>query len=189
MTMTACGFPGCKLCYTGLFNPTAEPHFHSVSDKNKTNFTYCIKKHKQIKSFYVIGALRNPNIVKFADDLQAEGYEAFCDWISPGPDADDYLRDYAKARGLNYKQTLQTYAARHIFEFDKFHLDRCDAAVLFMPAGKSAHMELTYTIGRGKPGFVVFDSEPERVDVMYQFATDLFFSQQEFFNYLKEMKQ
>src|SRR5882672_10649970 len=85
---------------------------------------------KKIKSFYVIGSLRNPDIVPFANKLQAKGYEAFCDWKSPGPDADDFLRDYAKARGLNYKQTLQTYAAKHIHEFDKFHLDRCDAAVL-----------------------------------------------------------
>ena len=58
-------------------------------------------KRKKIKSFYVIGSLRNPEIVPFANKLQAEGYEAFCDWKSPGPDADDYLRDYAKARGLN----------------------------------------------------------------------------------------
>lgn len=140
----------------------------------------------KIESFYVIGSLRNAEIVQFANDLQAEGYEAFCDWKSPGPDADDFLRDYAKERGLNYKQTLQTYAAKHIYEFDKFHLDRTDASVLFMPGGKSAHLELGYTIGKGKPGFVVFNSIPERIDVMYQFATDIFFSKEEFFKYLKE---
>lgn len=141
-----------------------------------------------IKSFYVIGSLRNPDVVEFANALQAEGYEAFADWKSPGPDADDYLRDYAKARSLNYKQTLQTYAAKHIYEFDKFHLDRTDAAVLLMPGGRSAHLELGYTIGKGKPGFIVFDSVPERIDVMYQFATDIFFSKEEFFKYLKEAK-
>lgn len=138
-----------------------------------------------IKSFYVIGSLRNPEIVSFANELQMEGYEAFCDWQSPGPDADDYLRDYAKARGLNYKQTLQTYAAKHIFEFDKFHLDRTDAAVLLMQGGRSAHLEFGYVRGKGKPGFIIFDKEPERVDVMYQFASDIFFSKQEFFEYLK----
>ena len=144
---------------------------------------------KKIKSFYVIGSLRNPNIVPFANALQAEGYEAFCDWKSPGPDADDFLRDYAKARGLNYKQTLQTYAARQIYEFDKKHLDRCDAAVVLMPAGKSAHLEAGYTIGKGKPCFIVFDAEPERIDVMYGFLTETFFSQQEFFEYLKSNNQ
>lgn len=146
------------------------------------------KKIRAIKSFYVIGSLRNEKIIQFANDLQTEGYEAFCDWKSPGPQADDYLRDYAKERGLNYKQTLQTYAAQHIFEFDVHHLNRTDAAVLFMPAGRSGHLELGFILGKGKPGFIVFDEVPERVDVMQQFATDLFFSQQEFFDYLKENK-
>ena len=139
----------------------------------------------KIESFYVIGSLRNPEIVQFANELQALGYEAFADWKSAGPDADDFLRDYSKDRGLNYKQALQTPAAKNIFQFDKFHLDRTDAAVFLMPGGRSAHLELGYTIGKGKPGFIVFDKEPERVDVMYQFATEIFFSKLEFFEYLK----
>src|ERR1700731_2077520 len=142
-----------------------------------------------IKSFYVIGSLRNPEIAPFANKLQAEGYDAFWDWETTRPDVDDFLRDFAKARGLNYKQTLQTYAARQIYEFDKKHLDRTDAAVVLMPAGKSAHLEAGYTIGKGKPCFIVFDQEPERVDVMYGFLTETFFSQQEFFEYLKSNNQ
>lgn len=139
-----------------------------------------------LNSFYIIGSLRNPAIPEFANELQAEGYEVFADWFSAGPDADDFWRDYSKIRGLNYKQALQSYAAKHVFEFDKFHLDRCDAAVLLMPGGKSAHLELGYTRGQGKPGFIVFDQEPERYDVMVQFATEIFFSKQEFFQYLKK---
>lgn len=138
-----------------------------------------------MKSFYIIGSLRNPAIPEFANELQAQGYEAFADWFSPGPDADDFWRDYSKVRGLTYAQALESYAARHVFEFDKFHLDRCDAAVLLMPGGKSTHLELGYTIGRGKPGFIVFNEEPERYDVMVQFATKVFFSRLEFFEYLK----
>jgi len=147
----------------------------------------CGKKKTQSKihSIYIIGALRNPKVPEFANEIQALGIEAFADWFSPGPDADDFWRDYSKARGLTYKQALQSYAAKHVFEFDKFHLDRCDAAVLLMPGGKSAHLELGYTIGRGKPGFIVFEEVPERYDVMVQFATSIFFSRNEFFEYLK----
>jgi hypothetical protein len=39
-----------------------------------------------------------------------------------------------------------------------------------MPAGKSGHLELGYAIGSGKRGFVCFDQEPDRWDVMYRFA-------------------
>jgi nucleoside 2-deoxyribosyltransferase len=46
-----------------------------------------------------------------------------------------------------------------------------------MPAGKSGHLELGYVSGKGKPTYVLFDHEPERWDVMYQFATGgVFFS-------------
>jgi len=49
---------------------------------------------KKIKSIYIIGSLRNPEIPKFANELQAQGFEAFADWYSPGPQADDFWRDY-----------------------------------------------------------------------------------------------
>lgn len=138
-----------------------------------------------MKSIYIIGALRNPKVVEFANELEKLGLEAFADWISPGPDADDYLRDYSRARGRNYKQTLQSYAAKHIFEFDLHHINRCDAAIMLMPCGKSGHLELGYVIGRGKPGYILFDAEPERVDVMYQFATGIFFDKKELLDKLR----
>jgi len=140
-----------------------------------------------VKSIYIIGALRNKAIPEFANELQQLGFEAFADWFSPGPDADDFWRDYSKARGLTYKQALESYAARHIFDFDKYHLDRCDLAVMLMPAGKSGHLELGYIIGRGKPGYILFDGEPERYDVMVQFATGIFFNKQELFDKLREL--
>jgi nucleoside 2-deoxyribosyltransferase len=141
-----------------------------------------------IKSIYIIGSLRNPEIPKFANELQALGFEAFADWFSPGPEADDFWRNYSKERGLTYKQALESHAAKHVFEFDKSHLDRCDAAVMLMPAGKSGHLELGYTIGRGKPGYILFDQEPERYDVMVQFATQVFFKKEDLFYELKEVQ-
>lgn len=153
----------------------------------KGDILFHLPERPKIKSLYIIGALKNKNIPQFANEIEALGFEAFADWFSPGSEADSKWREYSIARGLNYKQALQSYGAKHIFEFDKFHLDRCDAAVLLAPAGKSAHTELGYTIGKGKPGFIVFDEDlPDRFDVMVQFATRIFFSKQEFFQYLKE---
>lgn len=129
-----------------------------------------------IKSVYIIGALRNPEVPKLANEIQSLGIEGFSDWFSPGPDADDFWRNYSKERGLSYGEALKSYAATHVFEFDKYHLDRCDAAVMLMPAGKSGHLELGYAVGTGKPGYILFDEEPERYDVMVQFATGIFFS-------------
>jgi nucleoside 2-deoxyribosyltransferase len=125
-----------------------------------------------IKSVYIIGSLRNEQVVKVGNKLREAGIEGFDDWSSPGPEADDYWRKYSEARGQTYKEALNSWAAKHVFEFDKHHLDRCDAAILVCPAGKSCHLELGYMVGRGKPTWVLMD-DPERWDVMYQFATGI----------------
>jgi hypothetical protein len=62
------------------------------------------------------------------------------------------------------QQQTTGHAAGHAFTFDNSLLDRCGAAVLALPGGKSAHLELGYMIGSGKKGFVPFDKEPERWD-------------------------
>lgn len=143
-----------------------------------------------VKSFYVIGSLRNPGIPEFANQIEALGVEAFADWYSPGPNADDHLKEYAKARGWSYRRTLESHAATHVFKFDKHHIDRCEAAVLLAPAGRSGHIELGYVLGKGKPGYIVFEGEPEdRYDIMLQFATKIFFSREEFFDEVKLTKE
>jgi len=137
---------------------------------------------------YLIGSLRNQNVPVLSNELrEVLKIEVFDDWFSPGPAADDFWRDYEKLRGSSYKQALNNYAGKHIFEFDKHHIDRLNIAVLYMPAGKSGHMELGYMLGQGKKGYVLFDQEPERWDVMYQFATDIFFNKEELIEELKRI--
>jgi len=124
---------------------------------------------------YVIGSMRNHRIPEVAERLAAiTGYELFADWYSPGPDADDRWKEYELARGRSRIESLRGYHARHVFAFDKHHLDRSSACVLVLPAGKSGHLELGYMIGRGKPGYILLDEEDSRYDVMYQFATGVF---------------
>jgi len=141
-----------------------------------------MKQEKVKKSVYLMGSLANPDIPFIGNKIRELGFEAIDDWWSPGPLADSYLKHYAKIRKLNYKQTLETYAAKHIFEFDKGLIDRADIGVLVMPGGKSAHLELGYLIGTGKPGYVLFDGIPSKIDIMYNFCTNLYFD----FNELAE---
>jgi hypothetical protein len=146
---------------------------------------------------YMIGSLKNPKIPEIAKEIRGLGkelsveIEAFDDWFSPGPEADDFWRNFEKVRGSTYKQALRNYAGKHIFEFDKFHIDRADVGILIMPAGKSGHMELGYLMGRCKTCFVFFEEEPERWDVMYQFAMendgDVCFSKEELFEGLRKL--
>lgn len=134
---------------------------------------------------YVIGSLRNLEIPHIGHKLRGAGFEAFDDWWSASEDADDWLRDYYKGRGFDYRQTLKSYAAKHIFDFDLHHLQRADIGLLCMPAGKSGHLELGFMRGLGKPCYVLFDTVPERVDLMYQFADEVFFYVEDLVEHLK----
>lgn len=124
------------------------------------------------RSIYIIGSMRNPRVPVVANALRAIGWDAYDDWYSSGPESDDKWQEYERARGRSYVEALNGYHAQHVFEIDKRHLDRCSRALLVMPAGKSCHLELGYTIGRGKPGYILLDgAEPERFEIMPRFAT------------------
>jgi len=145
-----------------------------------------MKKEKRV--IYIVGSLRNKVVPIIANKLRKvnKDWEVFDSWYAPGPHADDYLRDYCKAKGLSYKETLKDHAATHIFGFDTKHIIRSTDVVMVMPAGKSGHLELGWSLGKGKRGFVLFDKEPDRVDIMYQFATDIFFNFDELVSELKK---
>ncbi len=137
---------------------------------------------------YVIGSLRNPRITEVGSALRTQGYEVFEDWHAGGPQADDEWQRYERERGRTYKDALTGYHAKHVFEFDLYHLNRAHVGVLVLPAGKSAHIELGYLVGQKKPTFVLFDGEPERYDVMYQFATAICFSTEELWKELAPLR-
>jgi nucleoside 2-deoxyribosyltransferase len=142
-----------------------------------------------MKTVYLIGSLRNHRVPEFADIIRASGFDVFDDWYAAGPTADDSWQAYEEARGKTYPEALNSYAAKHVFEFDKEHLLRADIGVLLMPAGKSGHLELGWIIGKGKPGFVLFpDGPPERWDVMYQFASGIFYGVDQFLQELETYK-
>lgn len=120
---------------------------------------------------YLIGSLKNQRIPQIASQLRAANYEVFDEWFSAGPDADDHWKAYEQERGHDYITALRGYPARHVFDFDKTHIDRAAMGVLVCPAGKSGHLELGWILGSGRPGFILLDETDVRWDVMYQFAT------------------
>mgnify|MGYP001562924768 CR=1 FL=1 len=129
---------------------------------------------------YVIGSLRNPQVPVLANWLRTKGYDVFDDWYAVGPEADDRWRDYELARGHTYQEALHGRACRNVYDFDHTHLMIADAVVLLLPAGKSAHLELGWTLGRGRPGYILLEeamsgaSVARRFDIMHSFATDVF---------------
>ena len=139
-----------------------------------------------VAKVYLIGSLRNPEVPEIANKIRELGFIVFDDWYAAGPEADDKWRDYEKARGHTYREALKGLAADHVYQFDRKHLKACDIAILYLPAGKSGHLELGWAIGKGKRGYILLDN-PERWDVMYQFADGVFHSFEELQEELKRV--
>ena len=138
----------------------------------------------RVPVIYLIGALKNPEIPVIGKLLREDGFEVFDDWHEAGPDADSYWQAGEIYRGRSYREALQGHHAKCVFDFDNYHLDRSSMGVLILPAGKSGHLELGYLSGQGKPTFVLFDKEPEKYDVMYKFAEEIFMNLEEMRSYL-----
>ena len=138
------------------------------------------------KEYYLIGSLRNSLIPQISRELRQAGFKIFDSWYAAGPIADDSWKEYEQGRGLTYTEALDDYAAKHVFEFDKYHLDRCDGAILAYPSGKSAHLELGYMLGKGKPGYILLENSEDRWDVMVLFANSVCGTIEELIIKLKE---
>ena len=135
---------------------------------------------------YLMGSLRNPRIPVVADQLRGLGLAVFDEWHAAGPGADDAWQAYEQMRGHTYEQALAGYPACHVFEYDKTHVDASRIGVLLLPAGKSGHLELGYMLGKGKPGYIVYEGAVERYDVMYKFATRVFGNVDDLFRVLEK---
>ncbi len=143
------------------------------------------------KVLYLIGSLRNPRIPELASALRKEhpDVEVFDDWFAAGPEADDHWKSYEQARGRTYKEALDGYAAGHVFDFDRSHLDRATHVLLVLPAGKSGHMEVMYAqygaAGRPRTA-ILLDPEDVRWDVMYQFIPEILYDDTEIKGWLEQ---
>ena len=128
---------------------------------------------------YLVGSLRNIEVPKVGEALRHAGHEVYDDWFSPGPQADEFWQSYEIDRGHTYREALEGRHADMVFNNDMRWLAWAEGAVLVLPAGRSAHLELGYMVGRGKPTFVYFASEPDRYDIMYRLATHCAFDLEE----------
>lgn len=124
------------------------------------------------KLIYLAGSMRNrAGVIEMALRLQARGYRVFCDWLAPGEETDSKWQQFAQAMGQSYLDALHSPHAMNVYEFDRKWLDRAAALVVVGAPGKSAMAEIGYMTGRGKNSVVYLTEEPDRWDVMLNFAS------------------
>jgi nucleoside 2-deoxyribosyltransferase len=139
---------------------------------------------------YLAGSLRNPAMPSIRDALaEACSMPVFMDWYAAGPHADDHWKEYYDNMGLSYPEALRMPASLNTFWFDKKNIDVSACMVLALPAGKSGHLELGYHLGKGRPGFILLEEENDRWDVMYQFATGVYYDVDGIAEHIRELKR
>lgn len=148
----------------------------------------CVEEPVPLK-VYLVGALKNKNIPLLGVYLRKQGFVVFDDWYSAGEFADTHWKDHEQLRRRDYRGALAGEHAECVFQFDKRLLDASDAAVLVLPAGKSAYAELGYMRGRDKHTVALLDDpNPERWDVMLKFAQHIVTDEMELVTVLKGLR-
>ena len=118
--------------------------------------------------------LRHPLVV---ERLRKEGHEVY-DYRKPAPGVDGFAwgevdPDWESWSPAQYRSALQHDRAQEGYLHDLAALDFCDAVVLVLPSGRSAHLELGYALGMGVHGFILLDDPLSSPELMYKLATGI----------------
>lgn len=121
---------------------------------------------------YVASSWRNQHQQGVVAALRAAGHEVY-DFKNPGPGESGFGWSqidpmWQAWTAEEYLAALQHPIAQHGFKRDMDALMGCDACVLVMPCGRSAHLELGWAAGAGRRTYVLLDgpSEPELMYLM-----------------------
>lgn len=122
---------------------------------------------------YVASSWRNLRQPEVVIALRAAGHEVY-DFRHPAPGNDGFQWTEIDPEWRNWNPREFVTALTHPvaeagFGLDKAGLDWCEACVLVMPCGRSAHLEAGYTIGQGKPTAILLAPEQEP-ELMYKLA-------------------
>ncbi len=145
-----------------------------------------------MKRIYVASSWRNqfqPQVVEMIKNLGIEVY----DFRHPEGRSDGFHWDNISHRWLDwsveeYRDALSHPIAKEGFRLDYEAMLACDACVLVLPCGRSAHTEAGWFAGKGLPVYVLspIKQEPE---LMYKLFDNIFASIDELQNFLQVKKE
>lgn len=124
---------------------------------------------------YVASSWRNTHQPEVILALRAAGHAVY-DFRNPAPDAVGFgwtqVNEHWQSWSLeDYRSALTSEPARKGFERDRTALEWCDACVLVLPCGASAHLEAGWCAGREKP-VTVYAPALKEPELMYKLFDD-----------------
>ena len=121
---------------------------------------------------YVASSWRNEKQPQVVAALREAGHEVY-DFRNPVPGENGFGwsqidQAWQTWTPEQYLAALDHPIAQHGFSRDMDALEGCEACVLVMPCGRSAHLELGWAAGAGRLTYVLLDgpSEPELMYLM-----------------------
>jgi nucleoside 2-deoxyribosyltransferase len=116
---------------------------------------------------YVASSWRNAQQSSVVKLLRDAGHEVY-DFKNPRPGDDGFHwseidPDWQRWSPVRFRDALEHPVAQAGFRSDMDALEACDACVLVLPCGRSAHLELGWAAGAGKRTAVLMlgQDEPE----------------------------
>jgi hypothetical protein len=123
-------------------------------------------------NIYVASSWRNPTQPSVVGALRTAGHEVY-DFRNPAPGSQGFgwrqlgLGDAKTWTPAILRTALQHPVAQQGFALDMGALRWCDACVLVLPCGRSAHLELGWATGAGKRTIVLTAETLDEPELMY----------------------
>lgn len=128
---------------------------------------------------YVASSWRNEARQQYVvQALREEGHEVY-DFRNPEPGDQGFAWRQINANRdwltdpEQFRDGLSHPIAERGFALDMGALRSCDACVLVLPCGRSAHLELGWAAGAGRPTIVLLDDPLSEPELMYKMCAVL----------------
>lgn len=120
---------------------------------------------------YIASSWRNAHYPAVVEALRAAGFDVY-DFRNPGEGKPAFKWEYVSERWLDwspeeYRDNLEHPKSVAQFANDLEAMEQCDACVLVLPCGRSAHTEAGWFAGKGRKT-VVLIPEKQEPELMYK---------------------
>jgi len=122
------------------------------------------------RKIYIASSWKNVRGTRaLARVLRDEGHEVY-DFTDPENFIFEVSEPGRPRESIDWLEFLDTESTKRAYGVDKGGLDWADTVILFLPAGRSSHLEAGYGVGAGKDLFIYGDLPRGEFDVMYLMA-------------------
>lgn len=122
------------------------------------------------RKIYIASSWKNVHATReLAKVLRDQGHEVY-DFTDPQNFIFEASEPGRPREVIEWIEFLEEESTKRAYQVDQAGLDWADTVVLFLPAGRSAHLEAGYGVGAGKDLFIYGDLPRGEFDVMYLMA-------------------